>query len=63
VHLVGVRDAPVVLSHNEQTSDEYDNTYVQWGLTSWYAYYGQVKTSSSNDTPQTTFFIPVTYLE
>jgi hypothetical protein len=34
VCLVGVTDTPVILSHNERTSDEYDNAYVQEGLTS-----------------------------
>jgi hypothetical protein len=29
VHLVGVRDTPVVLNHNERARDEHDNTYVQ----------------------------------
>jgi hypothetical protein len=29
VHLVGVRDTPVVLSHNEQARDKNGNTYVQ----------------------------------
>jgi hypothetical protein len=34
LHLVGVMDTPVVLSHNERTRDEHDNTCVQEGLTS-----------------------------
>jgi hypothetical protein len=34
VCLVGVRDTPVVLSHNERTSDEHGNACVQEGLTS-----------------------------
>jgi hypothetical protein len=29
VHLVGVRDIPVILSHNEQARDEHGNTCVQ----------------------------------
>jgi hypothetical protein len=33
--LVGVRDTPVILSHNEWTSDEHGNICVQEGLTSW----------------------------
>jgi hypothetical protein len=63
VCLVKVRDTPVILSHNEWTRDEHGNTCIPEGLTSWYAYYAQVKTSCSNKTPQTTFFILVTYLE
>jgi hypothetical protein len=34
VCLVGVTDTPVILSHNERTSDEYGNACVQEGLTS-----------------------------
>jgi hypothetical protein len=34
VHLVRVRDTPVVLSHNEQTSGDHGNACVQAGLTS-----------------------------
>jgi hypothetical protein len=57
VCLVRVRDTPVVLSHNERTRDEHGNVCVQHGLTS------QVKASCRNETPQTTFFILVMYLE
>jgi hypothetical protein len=56
-------DTPVVLSRNERIRDEHGNARVQEGLTSRQAYYGQVTTSCSSKTPQTTFFIPVTYLE
>jgi hypothetical protein len=35
VRLIGVRDTPVILSHNERTRDEHDNACVQEGLTSW----------------------------
>jgi hypothetical protein len=40
VRLVRVRDTPVVLSRNEQTSDEHSNACVQEGLTSQYAHFG-----------------------
>jgi hypothetical protein len=63
VHLVEVMDTPVVLSHNGPTRDECGNTCVQEDLTSWSAYYGQVRASCSDDIPHTTFFIPITYLE
>jgi hypothetical protein len=33
VHLVGVMDTPVVLSHNEQTRDEHGNACVKEDLT------------------------------
>jgi hypothetical protein len=56
-------DTPAILSHNERTRDEHGNARVQEGLTSRQAYYGQVITSCSSKTPQTTFLIPVTYLE
>jgi hypothetical protein len=52
-------DTLVILSHNEWTSDEHGNACVQEGLTSQWAHYGQVKTSCSNKTPQTTSFILV----
>jgi hypothetical protein len=61
--LVRVMDTLVILSHNEWTSDEHGNAFVQEGLTSQWAHYGQVKTSCSNKTPQTTSFILVMYLE
>jgi hypothetical protein len=35
VQFGGVRDTPVILSHNEQTRDEYGNACVQKGLTTW----------------------------
>jgi hypothetical protein len=63
VLLVGVMDTPVVLSHNEQTRDEHGKACVQEGLTSRLAHYGQVKASCSNETRQTTFFLPVTHLK
>jgi hypothetical protein len=34
VHLVRVMDTPVILSHNERTSDKHGNACVQEGLTS-----------------------------
>jgi hypothetical protein len=54
VHLVGVGGTLVVLSHNKQARVEHGNTC---------AHDGQVKTSCSNETPYTTFFISVTYPE